>query len=124
MTASAGRTNPVIFIHGLWIHSSAWEPWITLFAEHGYTATAPGWPGDGATVQETRDAPDSLNEVGIERICRHYADLIGTPNAKPNVDVVVRQRPLSRSRCCRPARLGGNTVRFHTMELSRLRARS
>ncbi|OZG29706.1 alpha/beta hydrolase [Williamsia sp. 1138] len=85
MTASAGKTNPVIFIHGLWIHSSAWEPWITLFAEHGYTATAPGWPGDGATVQETRDDPDSLNEVGIEQICRHYADLIGTPDVKPIV---------------------------------------
>jgi pimeloyl-ACP methyl ester carboxylesterase len=56
-----------------------------LYAEHGYAATAPGWPGDGATVQETRDAPDSLNNVGIEQICRHYADLIGTPDVKPIV---------------------------------------
>jgi pimeloyl-ACP methyl ester carboxylesterase len=85
MTAPAGKKNPVIFIHGLWIHSSAWEPWTDLFTQHGYAAAAPGWPGDGETVGETRDAPDSLNNVGIEQICRHYADLIGTPDVKPIV---------------------------------------
>ncbi|MGO9927009.1 MAG: hypothetical protein ACLPLP_13015 [Mycobacterium sp.] len=25
---SPTKPNPVIFIHGLWIHSSAWEPWL------------------------------------------------------------------------------------------------
>lgn len=25
------KPNPVIFIHGLWIHASAWQPWIDLF---------------------------------------------------------------------------------------------
>ena len=39
--------TPVIFIHGLWIHSSAWQPWLDLFAAHGYPVSAPGWPGDG-----------------------------------------------------------------------------
>jgi len=28
------KLNPVIFIHGLWIHSTAWHPWIELFAQH------------------------------------------------------------------------------------------
>ena len=36
------KTNPVIFIHGLWIHASAWQPWLDLFAERGYAASAPG----------------------------------------------------------------------------------
>ena len=22
---------PVVFIHGLWIHSDAWQPWIELY---------------------------------------------------------------------------------------------
>jgi pimeloyl-ACP methyl ester carboxylesterase len=74
---------PVLFIHGLWIHSAAWAPWIDLFAERGYTATAPGWPGDGATVQATRDHPDALNEVGILAICEHYAEIIGAMESKP-----------------------------------------
>ena len=45
MTTST-KTNPVIFIHGLWIHSTAWQPWIDLFESRGYSASAPGWPGD------------------------------------------------------------------------------
>jgi pimeloyl-ACP methyl ester carboxylesterase len=77
------KTNPVIFIHGLWIHSTAWRPWIELFESAGYRASAPGWPGDGATVAETRDNADALNDVGIAQIVDHYTELIGTPEVKP-----------------------------------------
>ena len=82
MTATT-KTNPVIFIHGLWIHSAAWEPWIEFFEGHGYSASAPGWPGDAATVAETRANADALNSVGIKQIVDHYADVIGTPAVKP-----------------------------------------
>src|SRR6185312_13286386 len=57
------KLNPVIFIHGLWIHSTAWHPWIELFAQHGYRASAPGWPGDAPTVAETRANPNALDDV-------------------------------------------------------------
>lgn len=77
------KPNPVIFIHGLWIHSSAWQPWLELFAGRGYEVSAPGWPGDGATVAATRDNPDALNDIGIERMVEHYTELIGTPDVKP-----------------------------------------
>jgi len=77
--------TPVVFIHGLWIHSSAWQPWIDLFAEHGYDAIAPGWPGDGDSVAATRDDPTGLDDVGIEQICRHYADIIDSLETKPIV---------------------------------------
>ena len=26
---------PVVFIHGLWIHSAAWQPWLELFRSAG-----------------------------------------------------------------------------------------
>jgi pimeloyl-ACP methyl ester carboxylesterase len=80
---SSAKSNPIIFIHGLWIHSAAWEPWIEFFNDFGYSATAPGWPGDGADVAETRDKPDALNDVGIQQIVDHYTELIGTPDVKP-----------------------------------------
>jgi len=79
------KINPVIFIHGLWIHSTAWHPWIELFAQHGYRASAPGWPGDAPTVAETRANPDALDDVDIEMLVDHYARLIGTPEVKPIV---------------------------------------
>jgi pimeloyl-ACP methyl ester carboxylesterase len=79
------KTNPVIFIHGLWIHSSAWQPWLELFSEHGYSVSAPGWPGDLDTVEATRENPDGMNDVGIEALVAHYTELIGTPEIKPIV---------------------------------------
>ena len=84
---SSGKTNPVIFIHGLWIHSTAWQPWLDLFSERGYTVSAPGWPGDSDTVAATRENADALNDVGIAQIVDHYAELIGT--AKHEVKPVI-----------------------------------
>ena len=70
------KPNPVIFIHGLWIHASAWQPWMDLFTERGYDVSAPGWPGDADTVAATRDNADALNDVGIGQVVDHYAQLI------------------------------------------------
>ena len=77
---------PVMFIHGLWIHSSAWREWQNVFEASGYETAAPGWPGDGDTVQATRENPSALNDVGIEAICRHYAAVI---EQMPNKPIVV-----------------------------------
>jgi len=76
---------PVLFIHGLWIHSSAWAPWQQLFQDQGYATSAPGWPGDSDTVQGTRESPDALNDVGILAICEHYAQLFDEMGVKPIV---------------------------------------
>lgn len=65
-----------LFIHGLWIHSSSWEPWIAHFAEAGHPAVAPGWPGDGDTVADTRRHPERLAGVGVQAIVDHYTDVI------------------------------------------------
>src|SRR3954451_5827066 len=73
---SPTKPNPVIFIHGLWIHSSAWQPWLDLFENYGYAVSAPGWPGERATVAQTRDDPDGMNDVGIQQMIDLYAGLI------------------------------------------------
>ena len=59
---------PVVFIHGLWLHATSWDPWIELFREAGYAPVAPGWPGDGATVEESRANPDAIADHGIEEV--------------------------------------------------------
>src|SRR3984885_14861063 len=82
-TVPSTTKPPVIFIHGLWIHSAAWQPWTDLFTSHGYATSAPGWPGDGPTVAATRENPDGLNDKGIAEMVAHYAEVIGTPEVKP-----------------------------------------
>ena len=65
--------TPVVFIHGLWLHASSWEPWLDLFAEAGYAPVAPGWPGVPATVELARANPDSVADHGIDDVAGHYA---------------------------------------------------
>ncbi|MBB3601149.1 pimeloyl-ACP methyl ester carboxylesterase [Mycolicibacterium sp. BK556] len=82
------KPNPVIFIHGLWIHASAWQPWEELFTEQGYAVSAPGWPGDSDSVTATRENADALNDIGIAEIVDHYVGIIdagGKHEVKPVV---------------------------------------
>jgi len=75
----------VVFIHGLWIHATSWQPWQQLFEEKGYATVAPGWPGDLDTVEATRANPEGLVDQGIAEICHHYADIIEAFDEKPIV---------------------------------------
>src|SRR4051794_7061837 len=74
---------PVVLIHGLWIHPTAWEPWLDLFEEAGYAAHAPGWPGVPPSVAEARHNPDAIAGHGIDDVVEHYLTYIQTLPAKP-----------------------------------------
>ncbi|MCW2653685.1 MAG: hypothetical protein JWR32_4661 [Mycobacterium sp.] len=67
---------PVVFIHGLWLHATSWNPWLPMFEEAGYRPFAASWPGEADTVEETRANPDSVADRGIVEITAHVADLI------------------------------------------------
>ncbi|HEX3790869.1 MAG TPA: alpha/beta fold hydrolase [Pseudonocardiaceae bacterium] len=75
--------TPVVFIHGLWLHSTSWSPWMEAFRAAGYAPVAPGWPGDADTVEEARANPDSVGDHGIDDVVAHYAAIISTLPAKP-----------------------------------------
>jgi pimeloyl-ACP methyl ester carboxylesterase len=68
--------TPVIFVHGLWLHSDSWGAWVDRFREAGYDPQAPGWPGDSATVEETRANPDAVAPYGINDVVAHYSAII------------------------------------------------
>jgi pimeloyl-ACP methyl ester carboxylesterase len=78
-------TSSVVFIHGLWVHASAWQPWLSLYSEAGFTAVAPGWPGDGDTVAETRRNPARVANHGIQAVTDHYAAIIDRLPERPIV---------------------------------------
>jgi pimeloyl-ACP methyl ester carboxylesterase len=79
----ATTATPVLFVHGLWLHATSWSPWLDLFREAGYDATAPGWPGDPDTVAEAREHPETIAGHGIDDVVGHYAEIIGGLDAKP-----------------------------------------
>ena len=76
-------TTPVLFVHGLWLHATSWSPWVDLFDEAGYAASAPGWPGDSDTVAGSRQKPEAVAGYGIDDVVAHYAGLIGALETKP-----------------------------------------
>jgi pimeloyl-ACP methyl ester carboxylesterase len=75
--------TPVIFIHGLWLHATSWNPWVELFREAGYEPLAPGWPGDSDTVEGSRANPDSIADHGIDDVVEHYTKIINGLAVKP-----------------------------------------
>ncbi|GIH14891.1 alpha/beta hydrolase [Rugosimonospora africana] len=68
--------TPVLFVHGLWLHASSWDPWVRLFRDAGYEPQAPGWPGDSDTVEASRANPDAIGDHGIDDVVAHYAGII------------------------------------------------
>lgn len=75
--------TPVVFIHGLWLHADSWGAWVDLFREAGYEPSAPGWPGDSASVEETRRNSDQVAGHGIDDVVAHYTEAIRGLGAKP-----------------------------------------
>ncbi|HXW46664.1 MAG TPA: alpha/beta hydrolase [Streptosporangiaceae bacterium] len=77
--------RPVVFVHGLWLHASSWDPWLEMFQDAGYAATAPGWPGDADTVEAARQDPGRVAGKGIDDVVDHYAQIIRGLGAPPVV---------------------------------------
>lgn len=75
--------TPVLFIHGLWLHASSWETWEARFRQEGYETSAPGWPGDGATVEASRRDPEAIGDHGIDDVVAHFAGLIDQLPERP-----------------------------------------
>jgi non-heme chloroperoxidase len=75
----------IVFIHGLWIHTSSWQPWMDFFKQHGYETHNPAWPGDSPTVAECRANPQAIANRGVTEIADNYAKFIATLPEPPVV---------------------------------------
>jgi len=75
--------TPVVFVHGLWLHSTSWQPWMELFTERGYTPVAPEWPGTPDTVEEARADSSAAANRGVTEITDHFAHVIAGLTTKP-----------------------------------------
>jgi non-heme chloroperoxidase len=81
--ANGTDRTPVVFVHGLWLLASSWEPWRDLFEQQGYVALAPGWPGEPETVDEARAHPDLVAGSGVGAVADHLADVVRALDRPP-----------------------------------------
>lgn len=75
----------IVFIHGLWIHTSSWQQWMDFFNQHGYETLNPGWPGDSDTVAECRANPQAIANRGVTEVVDSYARVIASLSEPPIV---------------------------------------
>jgi alpha-beta hydrolase superfamily lysophospholipase len=68
--------TPVVFVHGLWLHATSWNPWIDHFRAAGYAPIAPGWPHEPETVEQARENPEAVADIGIDDATEHFASVI------------------------------------------------
>jgi non-heme chloroperoxidase len=76
----------IVFIHGLWVHASSWQPWMEFFNENGYDTLNPAWPGDSPTVDESRAHPQPIANRGVVEVADSYAKVIAS---LPELPIVI-----------------------------------
>jgi non-heme chloroperoxidase len=85
-----GRANdsglqPVVFVHGLWMLASSWQPWRSFFEDNGYATVAPGWPDDPQTIAQARANPEVFAGKSIRQVTDHMAEVISALQHQPAV---------------------------------------
>jgi non-heme chloroperoxidase len=81
--ANASGNTPVVFIHGLWLLPSSWDPWADFFKQAGYAPLTPGWPDDPETVEEARANPDVFAGKTLKQVADHTTEVIDRLEKKP-----------------------------------------
>jgi non-heme chloroperoxidase len=84
-TNSIMAKRRIVFIHGLWMHASSWQPWMDFFRQHDYETLNPAWPGDSPTVAESRANPQPIANRGVTEIADSYAVIIASLPEPPIV---------------------------------------
>lgn len=83
--ANESGLAPVVFVHGLWLLSSAWQGFRDTFETAGYTTLAPGWPDDPDTIEEAHAHPEVFAHKMVQGVTDHYLEAIAQLGTKPAV---------------------------------------
>jgi pimeloyl-ACP methyl ester carboxylesterase len=78
----SAEAQPIVLIHGMWMTPRSWDYWVDHYADRGYRAIAPGWPGVKDPA-ETRREPSALKGLGITKVMDYYDELIRGLGQKP-----------------------------------------
>ncbi|HEX9290877.1 MAG TPA: alpha/beta hydrolase [Anaeromyxobacteraceae bacterium] len=83
--ANDSGLEPVVFVHGLWLLASSWDPWRSVFEDGGYVTLAPSWPDDPETVEEARRNPGVFARKRVEQVTDHFAEVIRQLRSPPAI---------------------------------------
>lgn len=69
----------VLFIHGLWMNASSWDPWVEEFDDNGYDSVRYHWPGELAGL----DRLPAIEAPRVRDLAEQLTGVIGTLDRKP-----------------------------------------
>ena len=69
----------VVFIHGLWMNASSWDPWAEEFDGNGYDSITYRWPGETTAP----DRQQILETVRVRDLTEQLTGIIGTLGRPP-----------------------------------------
>jgi alpha-beta hydrolase superfamily lysophospholipase len=75
--------NTVVLIHGLWMTPLSWEHWVERYSARGYRVLAPAWPGMDVDIDQLREDPSAIDNLGIEEILDSYDAIIREMDSPP-----------------------------------------
>src|SRR3954466_14364633 len=78
----SAESQPIVLIHGMWMTPRSWDNWVDHYADRGYRAIAPGWPGV-KDPPETRRDPSALKGLGIKKVMDYYEEIFRGLGQKP-----------------------------------------
>ena len=75
---STVKSQSVLFIHGMYLTSSVWQPWEAYFQNWGYKTYSPAWPLHEASVAEQNrlHPKGELAELTLPMVVEYYQNLI------------------------------------------------
>ena len=83
----------IVFIHGLWLHATSWQPWRDCSPRPATTRSRRSWPGDaGHRRGRPGRTPSPSADHGIDEVTEHYIGIIEQPRraADPHRPLVRR----------------------------------
>jgi non-heme chloroperoxidase len=83
--ANVSTATPVVFVHGLWLLPSSWDPWAKRFEEAGFVALTPGWPDDPESVAEAKEHPEVLAGKSVGQVADHVESVIRQLDRRPAI---------------------------------------
>jgi alpha-beta hydrolase superfamily lysophospholipase len=74
--SDASTPDTIVLIHGLWMTAKSWEHWVERYEARGLTVIAKSWPGMDGEVDALRADTSAFDDIGIEDVVDHYAEII------------------------------------------------
>jgi pimeloyl-ACP methyl ester carboxylesterase len=74
----------VVFVHGMYMNGSSWQPWGQMAGERGYRTHSPSWPfHSGEPAELRRHVDPALGRLTFGKVVEHYESILATLPEQP-----------------------------------------